>query len=69
MCQIVNFKQVGSVTALKEAFGDHWLYIGRENRTAGLPASPLANPYKVKDFGERGQTLPHYRRWSSFCSR
>lgn len=63
MCQVVNFKQYGSVAALNQAFGDHWLYIGRENRTAGFPPSLLANPFKVKDVGGRGQTLPHYRRW------
>jgi hypothetical protein len=31
---------------------------------ARLDASPLANPYRPRDFGgERGATLPHYRRW------
>ncbi|MCP4423808.1 MAG: DUF4326 domain-containing protein [Chloroflexi bacterium] len=69
MCSVINFKQYGSVQALRQAFGDRWLYIGRANNYAGLPASPLANPFKVKDFGGRGKTLPpgstlgHYRRW------
>lgn len=63
MCSIVNFKQYGSIQALNQAFGDHWIYIGRANNYAGLPQSPLANPFKVKDFGGRGKTLPHYRRW------
>jgi hypothetical protein len=63
MCQVINFKQYGSVAALNEAFGDRWVHIGRANSHAGLPASPLANPFKVRDFGGRGQTLPHYRRW------
>jgi hypothetical protein len=63
MCQVVNFKQYGSVEALNQAFGKRWVYIGRANAHAGLPASPLANPFKVRDFGGRGQTLPHYRRW------
>lgn len=63
MCRIVNFKQYGSIPALNQAFGDHWVYIGRANSYAGLTQSPLANPFKAKDFGGRGQTLPHYRRW------
>jgi hypothetical protein len=69
MCSVINFKQHGSVQALRQAFGDRWLYIGRANNHAGLAQSPLANPYKVKEFGGRGKTLPpgstlgHYRRW------
>lgn len=63
MCTIANFKAYGSIQALNQAFGDHWIYIGRANSYAGLPQSPLANPFKVKDFSGRGQTLPHYRRW------
>lgn len=63
MCQIVNFKQYGSIQALDHAFGERWLYIGRANSYAGLAQSPLANPFKVKDFGSPGQTLGHYRRW------
>lgn len=64
MCEVVNFKQYGSVTALNLAFGDEWVYIGRANSQAGLAASPLANPYKVRAFGgQRGATLADYRRW------
>lgn len=63
MCSVVNFKQYGSIQALNQVFGDRWVYIGRANSTIGLAQSPLANPFKVKDFGGRGQTLPHYRRW------
>ena len=69
MCTIANFKSYGSVQALNQAFGDRWVYIGRANSYAGLPQSPLANPFKIKEFGGRGQTLPpgstlgHYRRW------
>jgi hypothetical protein len=62
MCQVVNFKQYGSVDALNQAFGERWRYIGRANAHAGLPQSPLANPFKVADYG-RGGTMPHYRRW------
>lgn len=61
---VVNFRHYGSVPALNEAFGGRWLYVGRANQYAGLLASPLANPFKVRDFGGRsGATLPHYRRW------
>lgn len=71
MCTVVNFKAYGSIQALNRAFGDRWVYIGRANSYAGLEQSPLANPFKVKafgelsraDFGDRGQTLPHYKRW------
>lgn len=69
MCQIINFKQYGSIQALNQAFGDRWVYIGRANSYAGLAQSPLANPFKLKDFGGRGKTLPpgstlgHYRLW------
>jgi hypothetical protein len=64
MCTVVNFREYGSVAALDRAFGDRWLYIGRANRSAQLSASPLANPYRPRDFGgKRGATLPHYRRW------
>ena len=62
MCEIVNFRHYRSVDRLKRAFGDHWLYIGRRNRAAGLPQSPLANPFRARDYG-RGQTIPLYRRW------
>jgi ribonuclease HI len=61
-CQVVNFKTYGSVAALDQAFGKRWLYIGRTNPYAGLAQSPLANPFKVKEYG-RGQTIPHYRQW------
>ena len=63
MCQVINFKQYGSIQALNQAFGDQWRYIGRADSYAGLSASPLANPFKAKEFGGRGQTLPHYKRW------
>lgn len=69
MCTVANFKAYGSVQALNQAFGDRWVYIGRANSYAGLPQSPLANPFKAREFGGRGQTLPpgstlgHYRRW------
>jgi len=62
MCEIVNFRHYRSIDRLNQAFGDRWLYIGRQNRAAALSQSPLANPFKVHDYG-RGQTIPLYRRW------
>jgi ribonuclease HI len=56
-CQVVNFKSYGSIAALDQAFGKRWLYIGRTNPYAGLAQSPLANPFKVKEYG-RGKTIP-----------
>ena len=53
MCSVTNFKQYGSVQALNQAFGEHWVYIGRANQSAGLPQSPLANPFRRRDFGNR----------------
>ena len=63
MPQAINFKDYGSIAALDQAFPGNWLYVGRENRRFKLPRSPLANRFKVKDFGGRGKTLPHYKRW------
>ena len=63
MCQVINFKAHGSTAVLDKQYGANWLYIGRANSQAGLPASPLANPFKVANCGGRGGTLPHYRRW------
>src|SRR5688500_5486940 len=60
--QVVNFKVYGSVTRLDEMFGRRWLYIGRQNQAAGLPQSPLANPFVAKVRG-RGETLARYRAW------
>lgn len=60
---VVNFKDFGSQGALDAAFGDRWLYIGRQHQYAGLAASPLANPYRVAEYGGRGKTLPFYRQW------
>jgi len=78
VCEIVNFRHYRSIDGLNQAFGDRWLYIGRQNRlvpsassgqalsesegAAGLPQSPLANPFRVRGH-DRGRTIPHYRRW------
>jgi hypothetical protein len=64
MCQVINFKAHGSTAVLNERYGSNWLYIGRANSHAGLPASPLANPYRPAQFGgAAGATLPAYRQW------
>jgi hypothetical protein len=64
VCQVVNFKEYGSVDALNQAFGDGWLYIGRANRYGGLPESPLANPYKARDYG-RAAPCPQGPPWAT----
>lgn len=64
MSEVVNFKRYGSVMALNQAFGDRWVYIGRANSYAGLVQSPLANPFKVRDYGgQRGAAIDDYRHW------
>jgi hypothetical protein len=64
MSQVVNFKSTGSAAALTQTFGTRWVYVGRANPHHHLPASPLANPYRRQTYGgQRGCTLPHYRRW------
>jgi hypothetical protein len=60
---VVNFKDFGSQEALDAAFGDRWLYIGRQNQYAGVGTSPLANPFRAAAYGGRGATLPYYRKW------
>lgn len=56
------------------AWGDHDVYIGREDRGRGLPASPWANPYKiVQGSRSREETLRlyevHLMKESSLKSR
>ncbi len=63
MTQVINFKHHNSVQNLDELFPGRWQYIGRANSHAGFEKSALANPFKVKEFGGPGQTLPHYRKW------
>jgi hypothetical protein len=62
MCQVINFKSYGSIQVLNRAFDVRWVYIGRASRQAGLPASPLANPFKVAVYG-RTRAISRYRRW------
>jgi len=58
--QIVNFKHYGSITALDENF-PHWVYVGRASH--GLPQSPLANPYTIREAGSRQNAIELYRSW------
>ena len=59
---IVNFSKYGSRAALDRAYGDKWLYIGRESKEHSLQASPLANPYFVEDHG-RDEAIRLYKNW------
>ncbi|MCZ7673818.1 MAG: DUF4326 domain-containing protein [Chloroflexi bacterium] len=58
-----QFQSVWIRPGVEPGLCDRWVYIGRANSYAGLEQSPLANPFKVKELGSRGQTLPHYKRW------
>jgi hypothetical protein len=59
---VVNFHDYGSVGALDQAFGKRWRYIGQANKHHGLPASPLANEFTIKEHGRDG-AISQYRRW------
>ena len=60
--QVVNFKDYGCRQALDEAFGNRWVYVGRENRRYALRASRLANLYSVGTYG-RTDAIDLYRWW------
>ncbi len=38
-------------------------YCGRSNDSFRLPASPLANPYKLRDEADRQRVLARYQKW------
>ena len=60
---VVNFKLYGSIYAIKSAYGDDWLYIGRANPRCGLPGSPLANPYRIDDRTDRKTAVELYKQY------
>ena len=60
--RLVNFDDYGSKEALDEAFGDKWIYIGREDSEFGLPASHLGNPFTIEDHG-REKAVELYQGW------
>lgn len=59
--EAVNFYHYGGKEKLNETF-DHWRYVGRQSELVGLPASPLANPYSVKQYG-RDEAIARYKSW------
>jgi hypothetical protein len=62
--QVVNLKAYQSVAGLDQAFGvGQWHYVGRANRSYGLAASPLANPYRLDDGYSREGAIGQYRHW------
>jgi hypothetical protein len=66
--QIANFKTLGNrkngTAAIYNSFGPSGFYVGRENKFFGLSKSPLANPFRAKNYsGQKGDTLPDYRKW------
>ena len=58
--QIINFKDYGSWEAVKAAHPNA-VYVGRANQ--GLPQSPLANPYSIRQAGSRENVIELYRSW------
>ncbi len=65
---IVNFKTLDKrntgTDAIYKAFGTSGFYVGRRNSFYGLPKSPLANPFRIADYGgNRGAVLVDYRKW------
>lgn len=38
-----------------------YVYIGRANRSRGLRGSPLANPFKIGEDGDRAEVVALYR--------
>ena len=53
MITVVNIKH----------FRGQFEYCGRENHSFGRSASPLANPFKLRDEADRERVLARYRRW------
>jgi Domain of unknown function (DUF4326) len=39
------------------------VYVGRENPRAGLPGSPLANPFRMRSEADRPAVIAAYTRW------
>ena len=39
------------------------IYIGRENKSYGLEASPFANPFIIGKHGTREEVIEKYRLW------
>lgn len=60
--QLVNFNNYGNTQALDDAFGDKWIYIGREVPEFGLPASALGNPFTLEEYS-RDEAVEKYREW------
>lgn len=56
MIEVLNGKQHGFV-------GQDKIYIGRANKSLGLEASPLANPYIIDVDGNRDEVIQLYRQW------
>ena len=61
--RIVNFKDYRSTAVLDQVFSGKWIYVGRRNPTLELPASPLANPFKISKSLSRQAAIEAYRRW------
>lgn len=65
MVTVVNFHHYGSIEKISQVF-PNWMYVGRVNKTYGLPQSPLANPFASDHhanatFSEN--PIADYKRW------
>ena len=64
MNKVLNIRHFNNSTAeLDKQLGKgNWVYIGRELRRYSLKKSPLANPFKVKDYGGKvGTTIELFK--------
>lgn len=66
MNKIINIKTItknnkNASSVLNELYQD-WIYVGRENKTYGLIASPLANPFVIGEL-TREEVISKYRVW------
>jgi hypothetical protein len=61
--KVTNFKDHKSTNVLDRRFGQgNWIYVGRQNKTYGLPQTALGNPYRPTEKGI-GETIENYRKW------
>lgn len=43
--------------------GERFEYCGRKNESFGFAASPLANPFVLRDESDRQRVLARYQKW------
>lgn len=58
--RLITIENIRRIPATEHA---DCVYIGRANRALHLPASPLANPFRLSPTLPREAALENYRRW------